>query len=899
MLNQLLTRRYQVISTLGEGGLGQTYVAEDLFQPSHPQCVVKLLKPGNQNASFLPIARRLFETEAEILEKLGRHPQIPQLLAHFEQKKEFIIVQEFIAGHTLSVELPLGHCWSENKVILMLKDVLQTLKFVHSYGVIHRDIKPNNLIRRDEDNKLVLIDFGAVKQVSEPQITTEAPLTPKTIAIGTQGYMPTEQARGKPRLNSDIYALGIIAIQALTGINPIDLKEDRNGEVVWRNYAKVSDKLAAVLAKMVCYHFRDRYQSASEVLEALEGIDIGSGDKENLSFENHNSTQKKAAVPETRVALAIENDRGKTSLGEVAVKSDFHEKIKPTIVEDSSASEPRIAATKVSLPNEAKIEISNETTLSKPNSKQTTKKSKLDSWNVFSKGRAIDKSSKPETTKLGNNLSTAKLSSLPSEHIKSKSVVESPRSQNIQPTISETKVSLNSLDNPKQVERNSAQGYLKETIVQPAPSRNIKPTIPETKVSLSSLNNPRKAEQSKARNYLKETRVSVDRDTHNSRLQQNNLKAKEITNKAALKETRVSLNSQTSDKSFNSAELIEKIKSQIINHNLPNLKSAIAANSQAIEEKISYWHLTASQFISRHSANKSRLLAFIPNKTPKLLLVCIGMGGVIFGSYKGYTFLQQKQFYAATQADLEEIKGYYQAKNYQLCIQSSAEFNREFSDLNQALDSFLSECYSGQLKQAEELAKESKLKDAILVASHIPADADIYTETQKLTSLWSEKIYKIANNKYQEGKLEEATAIAKAIPENIPIASKVETSIQQWNQEWQQNKTYLQTAQKKLDEKRWQEAIDTAKKISDNAYWQKESKVIVEKAEAEIAIARNKTKPRTYSTPTYRPNVSRPKPVYRPRFIPGVSNYKNLPKNPNHPINNPNRDWVKEKLGRE
>ncbi len=272
MLNQLVGAHYRVVQVLGEGGLAKTYIAEDHHRPGHPKCAVKFLKPASNDPNFLPTARRLFNQEAEILEKLGQHAQIPRLLAYFEENQEFYIIQEFIEGHILNTELPPGHRWSESKVILMLQDVLQTLEFVHSSGVIHRDIKPNNLIRRQKDGRLVLIDFGAVKQVRDPRITTHAPLNQKTISIGTQGYMPTEQVRGKPRLNSDIYALGMIGIQALTGVDPLHLQEDEDGEVIWRDRAEVSDELADILIKMVRYHFKERYQSATEVLHALKPL---------------------------------------------------------------------------------------------------------------------------------------------------------------------------------------------------------------------------------------------------------------------------------------------------------------------------------------------------------------------------------------------------------------------------------------------------------------------------------------------------------------------------------------------------------------------------------------------------------------------------------------------------
>ena len=272
MLNQLLGGHYLVLQTLGKGGFAKTYIAKDLHRPGHPKCAVKYLRPASNDPTFLLIARRLFNKEAEILEKLGRNDQIPRLLAYFEENRQFYLVQEFIEGHTLGTELPRGHCWTENKVIQMLEDVLQILEFVHSYGVIHRDIKPNNLIRRQKDGRLVLIDFGAVKQVRNPSITSHEPLSRKTISIGTQGYIPTEQEQGEPRLNSDIYALGTIGIQALTGIHPLQLQKDTDDEIIWQNQAEVSDKLAAILSKMVRYDFKKRHQSATEILEELKSL---------------------------------------------------------------------------------------------------------------------------------------------------------------------------------------------------------------------------------------------------------------------------------------------------------------------------------------------------------------------------------------------------------------------------------------------------------------------------------------------------------------------------------------------------------------------------------------------------------------------------------------------------
>ena len=272
MLNQLLGGRYRVVQVLAEGGLAKTYIAEDHHRPGHPQCVVKFLKPASNAPNFLPIAQRLFHQEAEILEKLGQHDQIPRSLAYFEENQEFYLVQELIEGQTLNKELILGKPWSESQVVQMLQDVLPILEFVHSYGVIHRDLKPNNLMRRAKDGRLVLIDFGAVKQVSILKMQNHEPLTQNTISIGTQGYVPIEQLIGQPRLNSDIYALGMIGIQALTGVDPFYLPEDGDGEPIWLEEAEVSEGLAAILSKMVRYHFPDRYQSATEVRQALQAL---------------------------------------------------------------------------------------------------------------------------------------------------------------------------------------------------------------------------------------------------------------------------------------------------------------------------------------------------------------------------------------------------------------------------------------------------------------------------------------------------------------------------------------------------------------------------------------------------------------------------------------------------
>jgi eukaryotic-like serine/threonine-protein kinase len=272
MIGQLLAGHYKVLEVLGEGGFGQTYIAEDIHLPGNPKCVLKHLKTSSTDPDILETARRLFLKEAETLQQLGNHDQIPRLLAYFEENQEFYLVQEFISGHTLSMELPPGKRWTERHIIEMLIEVLGILEFVHSHGVIHRDIKPDNIIRRLSDNKLVLIDFGAIKQLRS-QTAAATGRNNVTFIIGTRGYMPSEQIRRLPRPCSDIYALGMIGVQALTGVYPNELQDDQDtGEILWQYLTTVSPGLAAVLAKMTRYHFKDRYQTVAEVLQALREL---------------------------------------------------------------------------------------------------------------------------------------------------------------------------------------------------------------------------------------------------------------------------------------------------------------------------------------------------------------------------------------------------------------------------------------------------------------------------------------------------------------------------------------------------------------------------------------------------------------------------------------------------
>lgn len=261
----MLVGRYEIIRELGGGGFAITFLAKDYLQPSQPLCVVKQLRPEHNEPRIV----ESFETEATILEKLGKYSQIPQLLAHFRENKNLYIVQEFIEGHDLKQEIIPGKQLSEGYVTKLLQDVLEVLSFVHNQQVIHRDIKPENLMRRHRDGKIFLIDFGAVKELGALIVNVEGKVT-SSVIIGTPGYMPNEQKNAKPIFASDIYALGVTVIQALTGISAVDFEEDaKTGEILWRHQARVSKHLANVLTKMVRRHYSLRYANATEVLQDL------------------------------------------------------------------------------------------------------------------------------------------------------------------------------------------------------------------------------------------------------------------------------------------------------------------------------------------------------------------------------------------------------------------------------------------------------------------------------------------------------------------------------------------------------------------------------------------------------------------------------------------------------
>jgi len=273
MTTTLLNNRYQVIEVLGAGGFGETFLAEDTHMPSRRRCAIKQLKPIAANdPQTYKLIRQRFEREAATLEYLGKSSdQIPELYAYFPENGQFYLVQEWIQGQTLTQIVAAKGLLNETTVREILLRLLSVLDYVHSKGIIHRDIKPDNIILRSSDRKPILIDFGAVKETIRSVVGTPGYPT-QSLVMGTPGYMPSEQAVGRPVYATDIYSLGLTAIYLLTGKHPQELETNQQtGEMLWLEYApNVSPSFAIILNQAIKPHPGDRYSTASKMLHALQ-----------------------------------------------------------------------------------------------------------------------------------------------------------------------------------------------------------------------------------------------------------------------------------------------------------------------------------------------------------------------------------------------------------------------------------------------------------------------------------------------------------------------------------------------------------------------------------------------------------------------------------------------------
>ncbi|MEA5511199.1 bifunctional serine/threonine-protein kinase/ABC transporter substrate-binding protein [Crocosphaera sp. UHCC 0190] len=272
--HDIIGEHYEIISLLGEGGFGETYLAINQRRLNE-YCVVKYLKPYNHNSLDLEAVEGILQREAKALYRLN-HDQIPRFIEFFRENNDFYLVQEYIEGTPLNQEIKEGCKHSEEYVLNFLKDILNILVYIHENNIIHRDIKPSNIIRRKKDNKLCLIDFGLGK-ITEDISSLYVVEPPETHGGGTRGYTPPEQLTGNPMFCSDLYAVGMTAIKALTGIHPYNFNRDQNHEIIWRSpEIKVSHNLAKIIDKLVRFYFGNRYQLGKDVLRDIESIKIGS-----------------------------------------------------------------------------------------------------------------------------------------------------------------------------------------------------------------------------------------------------------------------------------------------------------------------------------------------------------------------------------------------------------------------------------------------------------------------------------------------------------------------------------------------------------------------------------------------------------------------------------------------
>ena len=651
------------------------------------------------------------------LEEIGNHAQIPRLLAYFEENEEFFLVQELISGHPLANELPPGKQWTENQVYPLLWEVLNILVFVHGNNVIHRDIKPENLIRRYQDRQFVLVDFGTVKQIRTQKMFQGQQTA--TISIGTPGYMPTEQSHGRPRPNSDIYALGMIGIQAVTGLVPMQLPEDmETGELLWQDRSSISPELSNILARMTRYHFKDRYQSATEVLQDLEGL-----------------INRCGGVPV--------NERTSVTL------------LRPTVI-SSNDTPPYHKTIAVLLP----------TVLSQNTIDDTVEEAIFSSDPQGVAEPHVESIVKPELTV------PEKISNLEVEQA-SKPIVEQILEANIKTEI----IDLQTISEFK-------LEPITKPVIQPIsePIFNPDQTEPEPIVAHE---------------------IAID----------------------------------------------------------PTIESNSRTKAAAIVQPI--WLIGGSALI-------------------------IGIGMMIGGSY-----FAQKQAYLKAQNTLRQVNTLQAAGQYEECVQKASTVSEQYSNLYTQAQRLTGDCL---LAQANALAKQRKFKDAIAQTRKISANMEAYLQVQSLTNQWSEAILQTATEKYRQGKLPEATAIAQAILPTAAVAQKAKETIQQWQAEGERNEEILKAAQKSLSSSQWQKALDQISKIrilgqpvsGSNIYWSTRVKEIATQANQEIeAIARKEAA--AQASPA-RSNHS----SYSGEYSSGVSSGSAPP--PGVPSGGANGGWIERRL---
>ena len=292
----LLKNRYRGLKIIGQGGVGRTLLAVDeQNNEGELYCVIKQLYLSN-NSGDPETVNRLFKTEADTLDKLGQHPQIPQLYDYFELDKHQYLVQEWIEGDNLRQLIAKQGIFSDRGITQLLANLLPVLAYVHQLGVVHRDIKPENIIC-SSNGKLILVDFGTSAKIIPSSLHQT-----RTI-VGSPEYIAPEQLRGKATISSDIYSLGVTCLYLLTGISPFDLYSDREDTWVWRDYLgdnSIDAQLAQIIDKMIARATSQRYQSTHQILQDLSTILSNSA----IAFPNINLIRSDLSTIQSSATIA-------------------------------------------------------------------------------------------------------------------------------------------------------------------------------------------------------------------------------------------------------------------------------------------------------------------------------------------------------------------------------------------------------------------------------------------------------------------------------------------------------------------------------------------------------------------------------------------------------------------
>ena len=274
---RIIRGRYEILKDIKDDDFIKAYLVKDKDVPSQTTYIVKKLIPASKDADTLAKIRRFFAERLKDREKLNGHSQIPKLIASFEENQEFYIVQELVDGHNLDKEILPNALWNETKVIALLIEILNILEFVHRQNLSHLNLKPANLKRRRSDEKIVLIDFGALKEICASTLDAEQSARTKLTSFLSDG-LPKE-ATERSEVSRDIYAVGAIGIQALTGVHFKDFSIDKNThEIIWR-YATpdkpmvaINNDLVKILSQMICHDHNKFYSDVTEALKDLRTL---------------------------------------------------------------------------------------------------------------------------------------------------------------------------------------------------------------------------------------------------------------------------------------------------------------------------------------------------------------------------------------------------------------------------------------------------------------------------------------------------------------------------------------------------------------------------------------------------------------------------------------------------